>query len=431
MITQIGRYEIIEELGRGAMGMVYKARDPLIDRLVAIKVINLQSLNNTERIDYKARFNREAKATGKLNHPNIVIIHDEGEAGDLAYIVMELLEGQELQSIIVNNQRLSIDETLDIIIQVATGLDFAAQHGIVHLDIKPSNIMILDDRRVKIVDFGIARILSSLMNPSDRKILGTPLYMSPEQMLNQPLDSRSDIFSLGIVLYQLLTEQTPFAGDNLNTLMNQILNKDTIKPSLLKPEVPDMLDPIILKCLEKNPQQRYQSASELADDLRTCRAKLSNAQKAFDEFKRVGKMARPLIHQLVYESRLAKDINTSNLLDILIKSQFKNIRLDLSGLLVIHSGKFMQLLEGGKKEVDDLFAVIQKDTRHTDVKVVLESDSNYRLMPSWGMGFSTGGIFEEKLRDQNYYISPDVTLQICQSMENKVGQLFLKFIDSQ
>jgi len=133
MITQIGRYEIKEELGRGAMGFVYKARDPLIDRLVAIKLIDLQSLGNSERQECLVRFNREAKAAGSLSHPNIVVIHDQGETGDLAYIVMELLEGRELQSILVNGQQLSIDETLDIIIQVATGLDFAAQHGIVHL----------------------------------------------------------------------------------------------------------------------------------------------------------------------------------------------------------------------------------------------------------------------------------------------------------
>ena len=430
MVTQIGRYAIINELGRGAMGFVYKARDPLIDRFVAIKVIELQCLNNIERLEYLDRFNQEAKAAGNLSHPNIVVIHDQGETGDLAYIVMELLEGRELQSILVNEQLMSIDETLDIIIQVATGLDFAAQHEIVHLDIKPSNIMILPDRRVKIVDFGIARITSSVMNSTEGKILGTPLYMSPEQMLSRPLDSRSDIFSLGIVLYKLLTGQNPFAGDNLNKIMNQLLSKNPLKPSVSRPEVPDMLDPIVLKCLEKNPQLRYQSARELVEDLRACRAKLSNAQKAFNDFIRIGKVGRPPIHQLVYESRLTKDVTSSDLQDLLIKSQFKNIRLDLSGLLVIHAGKFMQLLEGGKKEVEELFAVIQKDSRHTDVKVVLESESNYRLMPSWGMGLSTGEIFEDKISDQNFYISPIVTLQICRSMENKVGQEFLKFIES-
>jgi len=235
---------------------------------------------------------------------------------------------------------------------------------------------------------------------------------------------------LGIVLYQLLTGQTPFVGDNLNKIMNQILSKTPLNPSLLKAEVPDMLDPIVLKCLEKNPQLRYQSASELVEDLRACRAKLSNAQKAFNDLIRIGKVGRPPIHQLVYESRLNKDITPSDLLDLMIKSQFKNIRLDLSGLLVIHAGKFMQLLEGGKKEVDELFAVIQKDSRHTDVKVVLEFESNYRLMPSWGMGLSTGGMFEDKISEQNFYISPDVTLQICQSMENNVGQVFLKFIET-
>ena len=428
MINQLGRYEIIEELGRGAMGIVYKARDPLIDRFVAIKAIDLHSLSKNERAEYAARFDLEARAAGGLNHPNIVTIHDVGQSGDVVYIAMEILEGRELQNIISDKQRLSMDEILDIAIQVATGLAFANQHGIVHRDIKPSNIMVLQDRRVKIVDFGIARMASALMHTEDGKIIGSPLYMSPEQVLSHAIDSRSDIFSLGIVLHQMLTGQLPFFSDNENSVMYQIVNEDSPRPSSLQPEVPDMLDPIVFKCLAKNPAERYQSAGELADDLRSCRAKLLNSQTALERLKRFKKTDIPPIHQLIYVSRPTTAITEAELVDILTQSQYKNIRLDLSGLLVFHDGKFMQLLEGGKKEVDELFATIRRDPRHTDVKVVLETDCYHRCMPSWVMGFSTGGKIEDKISAQNYYIPPDVTMQICVSMEGDAGQKFLQFI---
>lgn len=273
MISHLGRYEIIEVLGQGAMGIVYKANDPLIERFVAIKTINLQILTQEEKEGFEARFNQEAKAVGHLNHPNIVTIHDVGESGDIAYIAMEFLEGRELQDII-NAQRLPLGEVLNIVIQVAAGLVYAHQLGVVHRDIKPSNIMVLKDYRVKITDFGVASMASSLLHTQTGKILGSPLYMSPEQVLNHSIDSRSDIFSLGIVLYQMLTGQLPFSGDNANSVMYQIVNSVPQKTSSLNPDIPDRLDLIVSKCLEKNPDDRYQHANELADDLRSCREML-------------------------------------------------------------------------------------------------------------------------------------------------------------
>lgn len=428
MIKQLGRYEILEELGRGAMGVVRKARDPLIDRFVAIKTIDLNRLDSAEREEYEARFHREARAAGGLNHPNIVTVHDVGASGDVAYMAMELLEGRELKSLIAGDQRLSLDEVLDIAIQVATGLAYAAQHGIVHRDIKPANIMVLPDRRVKIVDFGIARNASALTTPADDTIVGSPSYMSPEHGLNQAVDSRSDIFSLGIVLYQMLTGKRPFAGDSAFSIMYQIAKRDTDRPSSVRSEVPDMLDPVVLKCLAKNPLDRYQSATQLAEDLCACRAKLLNAQSALDRLKRFKKADRPPIHQLIYESRPTSEFTTPELLDILTRSQYKNIRLDLSGLLVFHDGKFMQLLEGGKKEVDELFATIQRDSRHTDVRVVLEADGYYRCMPSWVMGFSTGGKMEHQVKAQDYYIPAEISRQICEAMDSHIGQEFKRFM---
>jgi len=274
MISNLGRYEIIKELGRGAMGVVYEAKDPLIDRLVAIKTINLQDLKPEEKQEYEARFYQEARAAGRLNHPNIVTIHDLGESGGMAYIAMELLEGCELQNLLKGGQRLPLEEALNIAIQVATGLAYAHEHGIVHRDIKPSNIMVQKGNQVKIADFGIARMTASLLSTETGKVLGSPLYMSPEQVTNRPLDSRSDIFSAGTMLFQMLTGQLPFSGDNAHSVMYQIVHEEAQKPGSLNPEVPDKLDSIVAKCLAKKPDDRYLSADALAEDLRACREKL-------------------------------------------------------------------------------------------------------------------------------------------------------------
>jgi serine/threonine-protein kinase len=275
MESHLGRYEILEELGRGEMGVVYKAYDPLIDRFVAIKTIDLQKLGEEEKDEYKARFYQEAKAAGRLNHPNIITIYDLGRKGDVAYIAMELMEGKELQNIVAENQSLTISEKLDVAFQVAEGLAYAHEHGVIHRDIKPSNIMVLRGRHVKIADFGIARMKSSLELTKTNKIIGSPLYMSPEQIQSHPVDPRSDIFSFGIVLYQMLTGKLPFNGDNVNSLMYQIVNEEPQKPSALNPEVPEALDRIVAKCLEKKTADRYQNVNELTRDLHSCRILLS------------------------------------------------------------------------------------------------------------------------------------------------------------
>ena len=215
MISQLGRYEVIGELGQGAMGVVYKARDPLIDREVAIKTINL-SLAMEERDEYEARFYQEAKAAGRLSHPNIVTIYDVGRSEDIAYIAMEYLHGRELRDILNETKLLPISEVLAIVIQVAQGLAYAHEHDIVHRDVKPSNVMIVRDGHAKITDFGIARMVSAAVRTQTGMVLGSPKYMSPEQVLGKEIDRRSDIFSLGVMLYELLTGQVPFIGENIN-----------------------------------------------------------------------------------------------------------------------------------------------------------------------------------------------------------------------
>jgi len=277
MINRLGRYEILSELGQGAMGVVYQAKDPLIDRVVAIKTINL-SLAQDEKEEYEARFYQEAKAAGRLSHPNIVTIFDVGKTGEIAYIAMEFLEGRELREILNAEFALSVEQVLDIVSQVATGLAYAHEFGIVHRDVKPSNIMVVRDGYVKITDFGIARMESAAVHTQTGLVLGSPKYMSPEQVMGKPVDLRSDIFSAGVMLYEMLTGQAPFAGENVNAIMYQTLNSTPLSPSRLNVAVPDMLNFIVAKALAKDPGDRYQSAADFADDLRHCRVAMLRQQ---------------------------------------------------------------------------------------------------------------------------------------------------------
>jgi serine/threonine-protein kinase len=276
MINQLGRYNIIGELGQGAMGTVYKAVDPLIDRVVAIKTINL-SLALDEKDEYESRFYQEAKAAGRLSHPNIVTIYDVGKSDEIAYIAMEFLQGRELRAVLNDGKRMAVEEVINIVAQVAQGLAYAHEHGIVHRDVKPSNIMIVRDGHVKITDFGIARMASAAVRTQTGMVLGSPKYMSPEQVVGKLTDQRSDIFSLGVMLYEMLTGQAPFAGENINAIMYQTLNSVPPPPSTLSPAVPEMLNFIVAKALAKKLEHRYQDAKEFATDLYACRERLSRS----------------------------------------------------------------------------------------------------------------------------------------------------------
>lgn len=270
MISQLGRYEVIGELGQGAMGVVYKARDPLIDRVVAIKTINL-GLAIDEKEEYEGRFYQEARAAGRLNHPNIVTIYDVGKNGDIAYIAMEFLEGRELRDIMNEGALLTVDQVLNIVAQVAQGLAYAHEYDIVHRDVKPSNIMVIRDGHIKITDFGIARMASSAVRTQTGMVLGSPKYMSPEQVMGKAIDQRSDIFSLGVMLYEMLTGQAPFNGENVNAIMYQTLNAVPPSPGTLNSAVPEMLNFIVAKALAKELDDRYQNAKDFAADLGVCR----------------------------------------------------------------------------------------------------------------------------------------------------------------
>jgi serine/threonine protein kinase len=270
--VRIGRYKIVSELGRGAMGVVYKAKDPVLDRTVALKTI-LMGEDASGRSEYQARFFLEAKAAGKLNHPQIITIHDYGEEGDLAWMAMELLDGTELR-MRMQKGPIPVAEAIDIAQQVAEGLGYAHEHGVVHRDIKPSNIMLMPRGKVKIMDFGIARMRASDLKTSTGVVLGTPRYMSPEQVAGEPVDARSDVFSLGTVLYEMVTRTALFSGNETQQILHNVQNFHQIAPSRVNPEVPAMLDFVIARALKKEPDVRYQDAYELAADLRACLAEL-------------------------------------------------------------------------------------------------------------------------------------------------------------
>jgi len=269
-LAQLGRYELLSELGQGAMGVVYRARDPVLERVVAIKTINL-TLPKDELPEYEGRFYQEARAAGGLNHPNIVTIYDIGKSDKVAYMAMELLEGEELRSILAHREPLPVLLALDIGIQVAEGLAYAHERQVVHRDIKPANIMIVRDGLVKITDFGIARMRTNEVKTMTGMILGSPKYMAPEQVAGKRVDHRADIFSLGVVLYEMLTGEAPFVADSVHGILYQVLNHTPAAPSSKNPQSPPLLDLILAKALAKNLDQRYDSAKDLAQDLRQCK----------------------------------------------------------------------------------------------------------------------------------------------------------------
>ena len=280
-LTKIGRYKILGELGRGAMGIVYEAEDPALDRIVALKTIILSD-DAEGRKEYHKRFFLEAKAAGKLTHPHIITVYDFGEEGDLAYMAMELLKGIELRAKMLKGP-ISTVEAVDIAEQVADGLGYAHERGVVHRDIKPSNIMLLPRGQVKIMDFGIARVRVADHKTSTGVVLGTPRYMSPEQVAGSPVDHRSDIFSLGIVLYEMLTRASLFAGADTPQILHNVVHVEHMPPSRLNREVPSMLDFVIARALKKDPAVRYQDVYELAADLRSCLAELGGRKRTAEK----------------------------------------------------------------------------------------------------------------------------------------------------
>jgi serine/threonine protein kinase len=272
-MTKAGRYEILGELGRGAMGVVYRAVDPVIGRNVAVKTIRLSEQGTgLSRQELLSRFQTEARAAGLLTHPNIVVVYDAGEEDGLYYITMELVEGKSLQAQIDGGDSFPTARVIRILEQTCSALQFAHERNIVHRDIKPANLMLTGDDTVKVTDFGTAKILQFGTVQQTTHVMGTPSYMSPEQVKGKPVDGRTDIFSLGVVLYEMLTSEKPFPGQSITTVIYKIVNEDPIPPRQLNPSIHPGLNEIVLRALAKEPEQRYQSCREMLEDLRNYRA---------------------------------------------------------------------------------------------------------------------------------------------------------------
>ncbi|MCC6197839.1 MAG: serine/threonine protein kinase, partial [Burkholderiales bacterium] len=264
-LTKLGKYEIRKELGRGAMGVVYEAYDPLIERKVALKTIRPDALVGATANEILARFRREAQAAGKLQHPNIVAIFDFGDDQGVWYIAMELVPGKELKSYFESQQRFPTPEIVRIVSQILAALGHAHQQGIVHRDVKPANVFIMQDGTAKVADFGIAHVESSELTQVGT-VLGTPAYMSPEQILGLPIDGRSDLFSVGVILYQFLTGERPFVG-NATITMRKVLEEEPLPPSRFNTQIPGEMDAVVRKALAKKADERFQSAEEFTQAL--------------------------------------------------------------------------------------------------------------------------------------------------------------------
>lgn len=258
--TKLGKYELRRELGKGAMGIVYEGFDPFIQRTVAVKTIQKSLVEPSEMEEAFARFRREAQAAGRLSHPKIISIYDYGEEGDLAYIAMEYVDGKELKDLLESSEPLPVADCLRIMLQVLDALEYSHQRGVIHRDIKPANIMITANGSIKIADFGIAKMDSSHLTQAGM-VLGTPTYMSPEQFMGKEVDGRSDLYSAGVTLYQMLTGERPFTGSPI-TIMNKVMHQLPTPPSHFNPKISPELDLVVMQSLAKSPEERFQNAGE-------------------------------------------------------------------------------------------------------------------------------------------------------------------------
>ncbi len=272
----IGRYEIVAELGHGAMGSVFKATDPAVGRTVAIKTIHSAALQGAQSAEYRARFQREARASGVLAHPAIVPVFDVGEHEGAPFLVMEFVQGRTLGEAMKKGERFTLDRVCEIGQQLAEALGYAHRQGVIHRDIKPANILLTSREvygaeRPRIMDFGIAKLVASEITTTGQ-MLGTPSFMPPEQFTGAPIDGRADLFSLGVILYALATGEQPFPGESMTAVSYKVVYTEPIPPAKLNPAVPARLEAVILKCLAKSPADRYQTGEELAQDLTAMRA---------------------------------------------------------------------------------------------------------------------------------------------------------------
>ena len=288
----LNRYELLEKIGEGGMGIVYKARCHLLNRLVAVKILKAE-LSNDE--DFVARFKREANSVASLSHPNIVGVHDVGAENHINFIVMEYINGKTLKQVIKENGRLSTDKTLEIAFQIAKALECAHKNNIIHRDIKPDNILITEDNIVKVTDFGIAKVADSQTVTNSNKIMGSVHYFSPEQAKGRFVDCRTDIYSLGIVMYEMVTGQVPFSADSSISVAMMHVQEPVIPPKEIIKDIPENINQAILKALEKEPINRYQTAKEMLDILNAIKEDRDFKMNLNDRSKDVTRVMEPVL----------------------------------------------------------------------------------------------------------------------------------------
>ena len=260
-MKKLGRYDLIRVLGKGAMGLVYEGRDPNLDRRVAIKTIKVENLTVEEAADYEVRFRTEARSAARLQHPHIVTVFDSDRDGDVAFLVMEFIDGEDLKKHLDRGEVYTLRQTMGLMGDLLSALDYAHRQGIVHRDIKPANLLMEPSGRLKLTDFGVARIQESGdATRTQGSMVGTLKYMSPEQVQGRPIDARSDLFAAGVVLYQLLTSKRPFDGGSDFDVIQSIVGQDPVPPSSITPGLPQALDAVVARALRKTKEARYPSA---------------------------------------------------------------------------------------------------------------------------------------------------------------------------
>jgi eukaryotic-like serine/threonine-protein kinase len=267
-LRKLGRYDIIRVLGKGAMGIVYEGRDPNLDRRVAIKTVKVENLAPEAAAEYEARFRTEARSAARLQHPNIVSVYDSDHHDDVAYLVMEYIQGDDLKHHLDNGDRYSLEQSLHMIGDLLSALDYAHRHGVVHRDIKPANLLLEASGRLKLTDFGVARMQDSEATRTQGAMVGTLKYMAPEQVQGQKIDARADLFAVGVILYQLLTDQRPFDGENEFAIIHQIIGHTPAAPSSVNARLPGAIDAVVQRALAKKPEDRFPTAADFAAALR-------------------------------------------------------------------------------------------------------------------------------------------------------------------
>jgi serine/threonine protein kinase len=406
-IRKMGRYALIDKLGEGSMGVVYRAYDELLDRYVALKTMATDMTSNTE---LRKRFYQEARLAAKLNHPYIITVYDLGEIEGQIYIAMELLEGKDLKTWIQEGTPLLLEQKLDWMIQLAEAFAFAHEEGIVHRDIKPGNIHIRENHELVVMDFGIARAPASDITRAG-VIIGTPEYISPEQIMAVPVDHRADIFSLGLVFYEMLTGQHPFRNPSLPATIHKVLNEDPTPPQELNPKLPKKIGNLVMKAMKKDPKQRYQNCRLLLQDLLACR----------DEFSRQAKVlatSRDIVNVEILTL-------VGRLQDLYSRPDFLKICEDLD--YDPSTGKFdeMSLPEvPSYSQASEVFAQSQK--RLNKAKHYIESSAELESVMRSGKGFYAGQQYEQCIEQMRiilaYYPNHELATEYIQQSNNRLKE---------